>query len=43
MKLSLPIINKIWALYFEGYTSGEIAKKLNISEADVVKTLRPRD
>lgn len=34
------MINKIWTLYYEeGYTTGEIARMLHVSEAYVVSVL----
>ena len=31
--------DKVWELHYEGYSDGEIAKKLNITEFIVVKIL----
>lgn len=39
-KVSEETINNIFKLYHKGYTTGEIARKLNISEVIVVYVLR---
>lgn len=33
------MINKIWDLYYEGYTTGEIARMLKVNESYVVSVL----
>ncbi len=30
-------------MYNSGYTTGEIAKKLNVSESEIVKIVRPNE
>lgn len=39
-KISEETINNIFKLYYQGYTTGEITRKLNISEVIVVYVLR---
>ena len=34
-------IDKVWDLFYLGYPSYEIAKKLDLSEAEVIKILYP--
>ena len=33
------MINKIWTMYYEGYTTGEIARALKVNESYVVSVL----
>lgn len=33
------MINKIWEMYYEGYTTGEIARELKVNESYVVSVL----
>jgi len=37
--MSKEMIELIWSLHYSGYFNWEIAKKLNISEAEVVSVL----